>query len=332
MKFKITSAELNEVLNEETASLDFRPESGLKERSVEMEYGFGKAIFHEISFEGVHISFGDFFLNKPIRILVEGEEPCIGLHFELSGSSYTQAERFSEPVLFTSHQHNIIIAPCYKGEVELTSPKNKPYKIFEIQISFSFFNKLYQENSFALSIIMEHVRESKHGILSKNNLWITPSMLSVIYEIINCNRKGYIKKLYLEAKVIELFTLQLEQFENINNAPDQFSLQKNDLDKIHQAKDIIIENINEPCSLIHLAGKVGLNDFKLKKGFKEVYGTTIFDYLSETRMEKARLLLLEGKMNINEVSDAVGYKHSTHFTAAFKKKFGFLPKEIKRKE
>lgn len=333
MKYRIIHTESCEVLLEDTTSLDFKHEAGIKERFIEMEAISGKILFNEISFEGVHISSGDFFLNKPTRISVEGGEPCIRLPFELSGSNYIiKAEGFSSPLLFTANQHNIIGVQPFKLESELTASKNKPYKNFEIHISPTFFSKVYQKNCSSLETINEYIIEGKHGLLSKNNLSITPPMLSVIYEIINCNRKGYIKRLYLEAKVIELFSLQLEQYEKVSDSEEMIPLQKQEVNKIHEARDIIIQNMNEPCSLIQLAGRVGLNDFKLKKGFKEIYGTTVFDYLAETRMEQAKKLLLEGKMNINEVSDAVGYKHPTHFTAAFKKKFGYLPKAIKRKE
>ncbi|WP_256441273.1 helix-turn-helix transcriptional regulator [Chitinophaga sp. HK235] len=71
------------------------------------------------------------------------------------------------------------------------------------------------------------------------------------------------------------------------------------------------------------------NDFKLKKGFKEMFGNTVFGYMNQVRMEKAKLLLLEGKNSIADISFTVGYKNPQHFTAAFKKHFGYLPSELK---
>jgi AraC family transcriptional activator of pyochelin receptor len=83
--------------------------------------------------------------------------------------------------------------------------------------------------------------------------------------------------------------------------------------------------MKQPPSLMELARQVGLNDFKLKMGFRRVFGKTVFGYLHELRMERSRLLLEEGKMNVKEVSYAVGYMDSGRFSDAFKKQFGVRP-------
>ena len=61
--------------------------------------------------------------------------------------------------------------------------------------------------------------------------------------------------------------------------------------RIHQAKDILIRQIDNPPSLLSLARQVGINDFKLKQGFRQVFGTTVFGYLHSHRMERAAQLL-----------------------------------------
>lgn len=74
---------------------------------------------------------------------------------------------------------------------------------------------------------------------------------------------------------------------------------------------------------------VGINQTKLKSGFKQLFGTTVFGYLTDIRMEKARLLILSEKKNVGEVADLVGYQHPHHFAAAFKRKFGYSPGKLK---
>ena len=88
--------------------------------------------------------------------------------------------------------------------------------------------------------------------------------------------------------------------------------------------------MQSPCSLIELVELSGLNDFKLKRGFKELFGTTVFGYLFDLRIERAQEMLREGKQSIAEISFHIGYKNPQHFTAAFKRKFGYLPSEIKQ--
>ncbi|HBK82016.1 MAG TPA: AraC family transcriptional regulator, partial [Flavobacterium sp.] len=93
------------------------------------------------------------------------------------------------------------------------------------------------------------------------------------------------------------------------------------------AKEIIIANMAEPPSLQKLADQVGLNIKKLKAGFKQIYGDSVYSFLFDYKMELARHLLDSGSYNVNEVGLKIGYSTSSHFIAAFKKKFGTTPKK-----
>ncbi|MNY63971.1 Regulatory protein PchR [compost metagenome] len=73
-----------------------------------------------------------------------------------------------------------------------------------------------------------------------------------------------------------------------------------------------------------------LNEFKLRNGFKQHFGTTIYNYITRIRMEEAKRLILNENKNMYEVSTIVGFKHQASFTHAFKKYYGLLPSEISR--
>ncbi|WP_254668329.1 helix-turn-helix transcriptional regulator, partial [Bacillus cereus] len=103
-----------------------------------------------------------------------------------------------------------------------------------------------------------------------------------------------------------------------------------DLNKIKQAEEILLQRMESPPSLLELAKIVGLNDYKLKIGFKELFGTSTFAYLREQRMERAMLLLRSGTSNVTETAVAVGYNNISHFSESFKKKYGMKPSEILR--
>ena len=78
-----------------------------------------------------------------------------------------------------------------------------------------------------------------------------------------------------------------------------------------------------------LARRVGMSESKLKRAFKEHFGTTIFEYGLECRMRHALELLRADSMSICQVAESVGYQHQTSFTAAFRDHFGFLPSEAR---
>lgn len=106
-------------------------------------------------------------------------------------------------------------------------------------------------------------------------------------------------------------------------------LKPSDIECIYQARDILMGNLDNPPSLLALAHQVGLNDYKLKQGFRQVFGTTTFGYLHTQRMERARLLLESSTMNVTQVAQAVGYTNISQFAAAFRKQFGVNPSVFK---
>jgi AraC-like DNA-binding protein len=102
-------------------------------------------------------------------------------------------------------------------------------------------------------------------------------------------------------------------------------LRPQEIDSTHQAKAILINNLDNPPSLLELARQVGVSERKLKQGFRSCFGTTAFKYLHHYRMARSRQLLAEGSMSVAEVANSVGYSHLSHFAAAFKRQFGVNP-------
>ncbi|MFD0764838.1 helix-turn-helix transcriptional regulator [Mucilaginibacter lutimaris] len=150
---------------------------------------------------------------------------------------------------------------------------------------------------------------------------------AIVKEIIEASQTGHIKRIFLESRILEILSLQLQQAESRRAIPSGFS--REDIARLEEARAYITQNLQTPCSLIELARKTGLNDFKLKKGFKSLFGNTVFGYLYDVRMGTAYNLLQNGK-SVSEVAELIGYKNPHHFTAAFKKKFGFLPSQVNK--
>ncbi len=111
----------------------------------------------------------------------------------------------------------------------------------------------------------------------------------------------------------------------------QVELSAADCSKLRQAKQIMERNMVDPPTLIELARMIGMNDYKLKAGFKELFGTTVFGYLREYRLEQAMLLLQNGGSNVNETACAVGYSNPSYFAEAFREKFGVNPGVLVRR-
>ena len=156
---------------------------------------------------------------------------------------------------------------------------------------------------------------------------IKPSALMVLRQIIDNTINNSLKKLYLKGKVYELLSLHFQPEETTNGEYCPFLVNENDVLKIRKAKDIIITRMAEPPTLQELANEIGLNLKKLKEGFKQVYGDTVYSFLFDYKMEHARKLLEKNQLNVNEVGLQVGYSTASHFISAFKKKYGTTPKQ-----
>ncbi|MGD1851801.1 MAG: helix-turn-helix transcriptional regulator [Cyanophyceae cyanobacterium] len=157
-------------------------------------------------------------------------------------------------------------------------------------------------------------------------LKIQPVMQQLLQKIWHCPYEGLTRSLFLEAKSLELIGLYLQETHGDRNPNDSVSkLQAADIDSIRNAQNILQQNLNAPPSLMELARQVGINDRKLKQGFRELFDTTVFGYLTQQRMERACQLLTQ-EISVSTVAFLVGYKSPTAFSGAFRRTLGITPK------
>src|SRR5690606_2675204 len=157
---------------------------------------------------------------------------------------------------------------------------------------------------------------------------ISPSMTIVLNQLINYNLHPSIKTLYFKGKVYELLSHYFNRPDDAGVEQCPFLADEENVSKIKKAKQIIISRMVEPPTLQELADEINLPINRLKEGFKQIYGDSVFSFLFDYKMEVARQLLATGSHNVNEVGLKVGYSTASHFIAAFKKKFGTTPKKF----
>jgi AraC family transcriptional activator of pyochelin receptor len=192
-----------------------------------------------------------------------------------------------------------------------------------VLVSIKKFHTLFSEESSYVDFLNEESKDKKYY----QDGQISPAMAVVLSQILNFNLNKSVKHIYLKAKLYELVALYFNRPDEVDTEQCPFLNDEENIRKIRKAKEIIISKMAEPPGLHELADEIGLSIKKLKEGFKEVYGDTVFGYLLDYKMEYARKLLEGGSHNVNEVGLKVGYSTSSHFIAAFKKKFGTTPKK-----
>ncbi|SEI92650.1 transcriptional regulator, AraC family [Dyadobacter koreensis] len=298
------------------------------ENRLEFDNEFMAGSGREILLEGVYIWYGNFKVSSKKPLMINTSASHIQMNFCLQNITTYYSESFSKPfVRFKPYQHNLVLLPQRKMVVQW-EPRMES-EVFSINIAPEFFFGNLPETHRLYKHFKEGIEEVLPAFLSLRNLPVTPKMISALFEILNCEYSGYHKNLFVKAKVIELLAMQFEQYEELPLPDITSSLKEEDIARMHLAKEILVENLESPPSIKDLAHRVGTNEYNLKKYFKEVFGTTVFGYLHDFRMERSKLELSIDGSKISDVAQRMGYKHATHFTAAFKKYYGFLPNKMR---
>ena len=155
---------------------------------------------------------------------------------------------------------------------------------------------------------------------------VTPAMRSLAHQLWHAPYQGAVKRMYLQAKVFELLAMHLDAIAS-DSKQTHPHLKPETINCLHHARDILTRQLENPPSLSELAQQVGVSERTLQRGFRELFGTTAFQYLQTRRMERAEQLLRSREMRVSEVAHAIGYLHLGHFTQAFKRRFGITPKQ-----
>jgi AraC-like DNA-binding protein len=250
------------------------------------------------------------------------------MNFNVKNATSYFAKDASKPFFkLKSNQHNLVLLP--KRDMVVQWQPYEETETFTINLGSRFFF----ENIPAEHPLHGHFKNGIDSLspafMSIQNMLLTPGMVSTLYEILDCTYQGYHKSLFIKAKVIELLAQQFEQYEKSKSVRTSPGLREAEVEKMRVVQKLLTKHIERPLSLRDLAHQVGTNEFDLKKNFKLVYGTTVFGYLNQYRMERAKEMLSNPANKVAEVAHKLGFKHATHFTAAFKKYFGFLPNKIR---
>ncbi|MBU2997606.1 AraC family transcriptional regulator [Cellulophaga baltica] len=228
------------------------------------------------------------------------------------------------------------------GRYALEVPEEGSLLLYNTQLDLPL-NLELNPNSWLVSVVMTirkfHSLFSKEAsyipFLSKDNTdkkyysqeAFNPAIAVILSQMMNYNLHPSIKELYIKGKVYELIALYFNKNEDADIEQCPFLVDEDNVRRIRNAKEIIISRMAEPPTLTELSEEIGLSLKKLKEGFKQIYGDSVFSFLFDYKMDYARKMLESGQHNVNEVGLKVGYSTSSHFIAAFKKKYGTTPKK-----
>lgn len=280
----------------------------------------------EIKLDEIHIWHGLPGRSHSRRFDFHQDSDFVQMIFSIDSLSQTEDDELGP-------EQNILLYVA-KGDKDVASESLKVgtnHELFGINISSDLFFKVLPANGAVFNTLRDKINNKQSILINSTDRPVTIPMREVIHQIMRCLRKDHCRCIYYQAKVIELLSLQLEQVESAGKktSKQKRGLKEDELKRIYQVRDLLHQNPEESFSLLGLAHAVGTNDSTLKKHFKLVFGTTVFSYLNSYRMERAKEMLLNQDCKIAAIAHQFGYKHATHFSAAFKKYYGYPPTKIK---
>lgn len=296
------------------------------EESTERRLDFGAYNIQESKFDGIHLVICEAEVYEDLFVATGDVIPHVSMLFMEKGDICTSVEGVGDNFRFSSLQHNIVYSPHREESAELK--KQPGIQIMGLNFIPERFLELADNNVQVLGKLADRVANKQSAILAdKRNPLITPKMKTVLAEIRQCQYKGGLKKLFLQSKIMELLALQCDQVESDNGITVRGrKIPAREIEQLHHARQLLLDNMHNPPSLEQLSRMTGLNEFKLKSGFKAIFETTVFGYLNDHRLNLAKELILSGGKSLAIIADEAGYSSPQHFSNAFKKKFGVSPR------
>jgi AraC-like DNA-binding protein len=259
--------------------------------------------------------------NEPFQVEKQINQGLIQFHFGIKGNAKFIFNQGNYTLDLREEKSLLLYNP--QKELPLNLILEPQTWVISVIISIKKFHALFSTEASYIPFLSGENQDKKYY----NESDISPSMAIVLSQLFHYNLHPNIKNLYYKGKGYELLSLYFNRSEDPDAEQCPFLIDEENVMKIKKAKEIVIVNMAEPPGLQELADQVGLNLKKLKMGFKQIYGDTVYGFLFDYKMDCARKLLDSGSYNVNEVGLKIGYSTGSHFIAAFKKKFATTPKK-----
>jgi AraC-like DNA-binding protein len=275
--------------------------------------------------DDVYVIVANFVYKDPRVELVPGDG-LIQFYFNLSGDltlgvSRTEPLRFNRPSLLVYNQ------PLGVDYDEWTAPSARE-RIVAITLRPQFLVDHFLGSTLNAPTQLRALIDGTPGKVQYSQLPLTAEMFELANKLVDSRHTGTLSLVYTEAITLELLCLAIASFHTVTESPSE-EYSERDLRCLHVARNMLMKQLSPPPTIRQVARAAGMNETSLKRGFKSVFGETIFDFSVRCRMQYALTLLRERRLPVARVAEAVGYGHQTSFATAFRRHFGVRPKDVR---
>jgi len=298
----------------------------LRTEHMDVATPFGNLKATAWSFDGIRITYSEVGLDRPAELDWKGDDELITMHFNLEGRVSMSDERMPGNFELSGNQHNMFYGREASGKMRFDG---SVMRSFLVQLSKDSYIRIAKDGNDAIRQFSEKIMSGNPVAFSNTNLDIDIRLHNCIRSVLGCQYTDALKRMFFFSRTIEMLVLQADAFDKAFNVGPQYIRSDYDRERIFFARDFLLKNIDSPPTLSQLAREAGLNEFKLKKGFRETFNKTVFEYLSDIRLGNAKASLSDPNRSVTDIACELGYSSVQHFSTAFKKKFGVSPSKMK---
>ena len=240
------------------------------------------------------------------------EQSALKLRFCVAGNMYCASDNCQK---------------CTSGNAKRCLQSIPSYDVLSVDFSALQLSQ-FVSNKTAATDVEALIQFNEKESFNKN-ITLCCKTKSVIDALVNHQYSGSLENIYVNAQLQMLLLYSMDTlFDKGDAISCRFLNSETDREKVAKARNILLQSLGDPITIKELSRKVAMNECYLKKGFKEMFGSTIFEFYQSQRMEHAKYLLYEKGLNVTDVSIMLGYSSISHFSTAFKKQTGLKPCEL----
>jgi AraC-like DNA-binding protein len=268
---------------------------------------------------------------QPLNIWSSPEEPALLMMFTLQGQPVLAGQGWEKPV--AARQQLFDVYPAQRSVYHAPAGSTVQSLCIELFPGTALLDGMMQEDNELGDLLYRTLVKGEKLHALRGNLPFDPLTDALVQDIQGCRYGGKTREVYLEAQTQLLLIHQLSrvhQLQHQGKDPADGKLSGADVERLYALRGYLEDHFLEEHSLQGLARRFGLNLFKLKYGFKKLFGTSTMRFVDEKKLHYAHALLKEPHTSIAELSDSLRYEHPSSFTAAFKRKFGYPPQVLRK--
>lgn len=267
----------------------------------------------------------------PFRIPLYREEPTLVLMFQGAGHAvFKKKNSFFE---VASESHSMHFFPGFDSN--FCTRKGQQAENMTIKLKLDYFEKFVLDNQHIGGWFYDEMQKNNMINSARKELSLSPEIKTILHQIKHCPYDDVLQELYVDGLIKMLLTHQLNMYNQLflDKKPAWIDekLNRQDVEKLRSLKTYLDQHYLKPLSMDDLTRQFILNEFKLKYGFKKLYGNSVMQYIYEKRLNHGKKLLIDTDKSITEIAYILGFEYSNNFSASFKNKFGYSPTEFRKK-